>query len=154
MKFKDSSTSNIDLENWIDYLKIRDKFASMFSHDKLTRNIIEKNICKFFILNLDMSTNEDSHWVCFYYNNDKILIEYFDSYGIVPSNIISNNYKCLYNSSRFQSYQSKACCYYCIFYIYHRYHGLSLYEIIKKCSLTNLYKNQTIIINFFNNYKY
>ena len=81
------------------------------------------------------------------------MIEYFDSYGLPPINLILNNFNYVYNSNQYQSYKSKACGYYCIYYIYKRYHGESYYDIIKKFSLTNLYKNQEIIINFFNNYK-
>ena len=153
MKFKDSSTSNIDLENWIDYLKLRDKFAGIYSHDQITKDIIESNKGKFFILNLDISKNEGTHWVCFYNNKNQNIIEYFDSYGLPPINTIINNFNYIYNSNQYQSYQSKACGYYCIYYIYKRYNGESYYNIIKKFSLTNLYKNQEIIKNFFNNSK-
>ena len=153
MKFKDSSTSNIDLENWIDYLKLRDKFAGIYSHDQITKDIIKTNKGKFFILNLDSSQNDGTHWVCFYNNKNKVVIEYFDSYGIAPINTIIKNFNYIYNSNQYQSYQSKACGYYCIYYIYKRYHGESYYNIIKEFSLTNINNNQEIIKNFFNNYK-
>ena len=91
--------------------------------------------------------------MCFYNNINKNVIEYFDSYGIGPINTIIIHFNYIYNSNQYQSYQSKACGYYCIYYIYKRYQGESYYDVIKKFSLANLNKNQEIIKNFFNNYK-
>ena len=153
MKFKDSSTSNIDLENWIDYLTLRDKFAGIYSHDQITKDIIKSNKGKFFILNLDSSQNDGTHWVCFYNNKNQDVIEYFDSYGIAPINTIIQNFNYIYNSNQYQSYKSKSCGYYSVYYIFKRYHGESYYNIIKEFNLTNIDDNQKIIKNFFNNSK-
>ena len=40
----------------------------------------------------------------------------------------------------------------CIVYIYHRYHGVSYYNIFNRFSLVDLDYNQKLIIDIFNNY--
>ena len=125
-------------------------FANIYAKDQLSTDMIKKN--KFYIINLDNynSVKNGTHWTAFYYYGN--TIEYFDSYGLKPPKIINVYYNYIYNSSQFQSYTSKACGYYCLYFIYHRYHGLSFYQIIKRFSLVDLDKNQEIIIDFFNNY--
>ena len=102
-------------------------------------------------MNLDdyNSITNGTHWVAFYYHNDNI--EYFDSYGLKPAQII-DNYPYTYNNTQYQSYDSKTCGYYCLYFIYHRYHGNSCYDIIKNFSIVDIDHNQKIITKFFNNY--
>ena len=125
-------------------------FAGVFAKDQLTTNMIKPN--HFYIINLDdyNSPTNGTHWTAFYYYHNRI--EYFDSYGLKPPQIISKNYKYIYNSSQLQSYSSKSCGYYCLYFIYHTFHGMSFYQIIKEFSLVDLEFNQNLIINFFNNY--
>ena len=149
LKFKDTSTSNTYLEKWIDHMGIKN-FGGIYAKDKITTDMIKPK--HFYIINLDnfYSPCNGTHWVTFYYYRNSI--EYFDSYGLKPPQIISENYKYIYNSSQLQSYSSKACGYYCLYFIYHRFHGMSFYQIIKQFSLVDREFNQNLIINFFNNY--
>ena len=137
------------LQQWIDYMGIY-RFAGIYGRNKLTTDIINSNPNKFFILNLDDSTNNGIHWICFYYRRKKI--EYFDSYGLKPPNIIAQNYSYIYNNVKYQSFSSKACGFYCLYFVYRRYHGMSYYNIVNKFSLVDLDYNQKIIVDFFNNY--
>ena len=116
-------------------MNLIDRFIGIFTRDKLTTHIINKNpgIC---ILNLDDNTSNETHWVCFYYNRKQI--EYFDSYGLKAPAIIAGNYSYNYNTSQYKSYGSMAFRYYCLYFIYHRYHGMSYYNIVKKFSLVHL----------------
>ena len=125
-------------------------FAGVFPKDQLTNNIIKRN--HFYIINLDDSIGNGTHWVSCFDDSKDNRIEYFDSYGLKPPEIISGNYYYIYNSSQLQSYESKACGYYCLFYIYQRSHNMNFYEIIKQFSLVDLAYNQNLIKNFFNNY--
>ena len=128
-------------------MKISDRFGGVYAKDQLSTAVIKTN--HFYIINLDDSIGQGTHWTAFYYQNNKI--EYFDSYGLKPPGIILN-YSYTYNSSQLQSYVSKACGYYCLYFIYHRYHGVSFYQIIKRFSLVDLKYNQKLIKHFFNNY--
>ena len=137
------------LQAWIDHMKIKN-FHGIYAKDQLTTDMIKRNY--FYIINLDdmYSPYNGTHWTAFYVDDDRI--EYFDSYGLKPPQIISN-YDYIYNSSQIQGYDSKACGYYCLFYIYLRSrHGYNFYEIIKQFSLVDLDYNQSLIKNFFNNY--
>ena len=127
-------------------------FGGIYAKDKITNDMIKPS--HFYIINLDDfdSYRNGTHWTAFYYYRNRNRIEYFDSYGLKPPQIISENYKYIYNSSQFQSYSSKACGYYCLYFIYYRFHGLSFYEIIKQFSLVDRGYNQNLIIIFFNNY--
>ena len=150
LKFKDDSTSDIYLQQWIDHMHIRN-FGGVYAKDQLTKNMIKKD--HFYIINLDnfnsLITN-GTHWTVFYYYRNRI--EYFDSFGLKPPQIISQNYKYIYNTSQLQSYNSMACGYYCLYFIYHRYNGMSFYQIIKRFNLVNIIYNQNLIKDFFNNY--
>ena len=130
-------------------MKIK-KFDGVYAKDQLTTDMIKRDY--FYIINLDdmYSPTNGTHWTTFFYDGDRI--EYFDSYGLKPPQIISENYDYIYNSSQLQSYQSKACGYYCLLFIYLRSHGYNFYEIITQFSLTNVEYNQNLIKEFFNNY--
>ena len=129
---------------WIEKMGI-DTFGNVYAKDELKTNIIKNN--RFYIINLDDhdSPRNGTHWVTFYYNNK--IVEYFDSYGLPPIDFITKNYKYIYNSSQFQQY-TVSCGYYCLYYIYHRYNGLSFYEILERFDLVNLDNNQKIIKHF------
>ena len=127
-------------------------FGGVYAKDELSTDMIKRN--HFYIIHLDdlnSPTNNGTHWTAFYYYNN--VIEYFDSYGLRAPKIISENYKYIYNNSHLQSYTSKACGYYSLYFIYHRFNGMSFYEILKRFSLVDLEYNQNLIKNFFNNYK-
>jgi hypothetical protein len=49
-------------------------FRGVFMRDTLPKQISNKVECE--ILNLDVSNNSDTHWVCYYKNKDKYY--YFD----------------------------------------------------------------------------
>ena len=93
LKFENNSTSNIYLKKWIDYMGINN-FAGVYAKDELTTNIIKPY--KFYIINLDdfHSPTNGTHWTAFYYYRNRI--EYFDSYGLKPPEIISSNYSYIY----------------------------------------------------------
>ena len=149
LNFKNTSTSNTYLKKWIDHMGIKN-FAGVFAKDQITTHMIKRN--HFYIINLDDIIGNGTHWTTYYCNNRNI-IEYFDSYGLKPPKIINENYNYIYNSSQIQGYDSKACGYYCLFYIYYRSHGFTFYEIIKQFSLVDRDYNQNLIKDVFNNYK-
>ena len=128
-------------------MKIKN-FGGIYAKDQLKPDMIKRK--HFYIINLDDSIGNGTHWTAFYVDNYRI--EYFDSYGVKPIEIICRNYEFIYNSGQIQSYESKACGYYCLYFIYHRSDDYNFYEIIKQFSLVDLNYNQNLIKNFFNNY--
>ena len=70
----------------------------------------------FYIVNLDKTTGQGTHWTCLYYHPLKSY--YFDSFGFVPPEEIENiiiPYN--HNNKDIQDYNSDACGYYCIAFI-------------------------------------
>ena len=122
-------------------MKIKN-FNGIYAKDQLTPYMIKRN--QFYIINLDdmYSPTNGTHWTAFYYDD---RIEYFDSYGLKPPQIISENYDYIYNSSQIQGYDTKSCGYYCLLFIYLRSHGDNFYEFIKYFNIVDLDYNQNLI---------
>lgn len=96
-------------------LQNNSQFRGCYCKDQLNWN------CRngYYIVNLDDSTNEGTHWVAFYKAN-KLFI-YFDSVGVVPpkevircANTLSEIY---YNEKQIQDYNASSCGFYCIAFV-------------------------------------
>ena len=64
------------------------------------------------IVNLDISKNSGTHWVC-YYKYKKNYAVYFDSYGVQPPIEIVNDLNCKniqYNETKIQRYDDPPVC--------------------------------------------
>jgi hypothetical protein len=73
----------------------------------------------YYIVNLDDSNGNGTHWVAIVYFKNYIL--YFDSYGVLPPIEIINNAKSkvlYYNGFIIQHEYSVLCGWYCIYFIY------------------------------------
>ena len=73
-----SSSTNTQLMNFAEKMKLP-------LNDILMRD--EMNELKddgFYIINLDDSNGNGTHWTALYYNNNPLNSYYFDSFGFVP----------------------------------------------------------------------
>ena len=75
-----------------------------------------------FVLNLDTSQNQGTHWTCFYCG------EYYDSFGLPPPEKLSH-FVTWENTVQHQTVGSSACGYYVCMYILLRNAGVSAYDI-------------------------
>ena len=89
--------SNFDLEKWVDDLESK-YFRSIYSRDRLPDQIRKKE-CG--IINLDSIEGQGTHWVC-YRNIDKLMVEYFDPFGLIMPHEISHYFI-------FQNLERKLC---------------------------------------------
>ena len=94
------------------------------------------------IYNLDVSSGDGTHWVAVYIDNKNNEINYFDSYGSMPTPLIrdfiqkvADNYeangitpKVIYNDKRFQ-YGHSECGVYSMNFILERIHGTTMYDL-------------------------
>ena len=94
------------------------------------------------IYNLDVSTGPGTHWVAVYIDNKNNEINYYDSYGHVPTKLIhefitnihnkyqqnKNNSIVIYNDKRHQ-YGGSECGMYSINFILERLYGNTMYDI-------------------------
>ena len=92
-----------------------------------------------FIANVDTSEKPGSHWVAFYFTKDQ-KGEFFDSYGLSPSNYTgtfssfsNNNSKgWSFNSVTLQSINSKVCGHYCLYYALFRCRNICMSTIVHR----------------------
>ena len=143
-KFKDVPLSNIDLENWCDYLGIPIK--GIFSRNE--KKPLAHSRC---IINLDDYGSLGTHWVCCSKNG---AYEYFDSFGLPPpleweKEIFMLGKKHFFrNDDQIQWEQSVRCGYYCLLFLNERKKGTSFANILKMFT-NNVRQNESIVKNYF-----
>lgn len=95
-------TSNLQLENYIRILKIRN-FRAVLMKDELQKFNPLTNEC--FIINLENSDQNGSHWISIWKKGRDC--EYFDSYGTPIPQEVKDYYR-KYKIKSFQSNSSEA----------------------------------------------
>jgi len=127
--------SNIDIENKLKHYK---KFKGVYSKDLLPRKLNYG----FYIINLDDSKNEGTHWVAFL--RDKNINIYFDSFGSPPIDKL-NIKPLMMNAEQIQNINSDMCGYYCIEFIKFLYNKENFKESFQV--FIDLFKNPRYNIN-------
>ena len=114
-------TTNIDLKKMSDFMGIK-------LNDIITKDYLQylKPINGSYIINLNNSDKQGTHWVCFYLNNG--VAYYFDSFGIVPPleimKFIKRYTRRIYLSDKtIQKLNSGGCGLYCLMFLYHMTHS-------------------------------
>jgi hypothetical protein len=104
------SLSNIQLEELI-------KKFNLPLNDIIMRDEADKiNEDGFYIINLDTSKGNGSHWTSLYYH--PLQSYYFDSFGFVPPFDVEDVIiPYIHNNKDIQDYDSDACGWYCIAFI-------------------------------------
>ncbi len=128
-------------------------FGGVYAQDKLPI----KATFRAYIVNLDVSTMEGSHWVAIVFSKNNIKpAVYFDSYGFPPfyPNILkfiernSSNY--VYNAIRLQSDNTFVCGQYCVIFIISMLRNISLHNF-QKSFCGDYLKNDKKIYNIVKN---
>ena len=111
-------------------------FRGVFPCDKLP--IVEQYPCA-AVANTDPAGEPGEHWVCFYFDHNGTA-EYFDSYGLPPTNFDlleyflknsdNHRYKC--NEKQLQGTNSDVCGHYCIAFLAKRCAGQPMENIINE----------------------
>jgi hypothetical protein len=144
-------TSNVDLKLFLEILNI----TNVIIRSKDNFNTYPKN--GNYIVNLADSDNSGTHWTALFIKND--IAVYFDSYGLAPPNqvkLFCKSKKLIYNTDTIQSFDSTACGYYCILFIYHfnrlnktyitaRQYGYALNKFNSVFNINNTEKNDGIL---------
>jgi hypothetical protein len=113
-------------------------FIGVYPHDRLPilTQKQKKNPNISFVINYDNYDGPGTHWVCVYGRD-----EFYDSFGIVPSDIIQlwfrNTYKLKhgeikYPNHKMQNTYSNLCGYFCCDFIKKRAGGMTFDDIIHK----------------------
>ena len=117
--------SNVEIESIMRDKKITN-FRGVFSKDTLPKKMQQNES---IIINIqDFLDGGGTHWVCIYNDKKSKDVEYFDSFGLYPSDIVIKYMKTLkkgivYSSNQIQDINSVMCGYYCIYFIVERYKG-------------------------------
>ena len=133
----------------------RGVFQRVYSSDKLHTNI--SSYPALFIANVDTSDKPGTHWVAFYITKEREG-DFFDSYGLTPSNYTgtftsflnnnSNGWK--FNSKTLQSIDSKVCGHYCLYFALFRSRQVSMSTIVNRFS-GNKSRNDFLVQQFIEN---
>jgi len=134
-------------------LKDSPSYLGTFSHDTIP-DLFNTNFSA--IINYHMHSQPGSHWVTIYNHPKKKYVEFFDSFGLPPSNIIikklkQTGKKVLYNTSKIQNINSSRCGYYCYLYIIMRDKGMNPYDILYQFHPDGK-KNDNILIDILEDY--
>ena len=114
-------------------------FQGVYPSDELPATVA--SFPALFIANVDTREKPGSHWVALYFTRERDG-EFFDSYGLPPSNYIgtfssllnnnSNGWR--FNSVTLQSINSKVCGHYCSYYALFRCRNIGMSTIVHRFS--------------------
>lgn len=127
-------------------------FEGVFASDTLPRQLHKRPAL--LIANTDPITKPGQHWVAFYIGKHGEG-EFWDSYGMPP--VVPNHKKFLnrlckkwtYNHMSLQALDSEVCGEYCVLYLVHRAHGITLHAFLKKFFTSDREKNDRVVRNLF-----
>lgn len=130
--------------------KILSKFGGIFSIDRINDVYPLKN--HYYICNTDKFFNKGKHWIVIYWDSYSKSIDYFDSLGKYPlydfiKFMNKSKSKITYNNRRIQDFNSDACGYFCLYFIFLRCNSISYNNIIDNFS-NDLLKNEIYVKRF------
>ena len=141
--------SNHDLIKWCKYLKIP-------INDVLSRDVSVQHNHKqaLFIYNLEPLYMNGSHLVSTYVK--KCIINYFDSFGIPPSQEIVNparkeNLTLLHQNNQIQNIMTTTCGYFCLYFLNEMNKGNLYYDLLKVFDIHDTMHNEKCIEQYFKN---
>ena len=112
-------------------MKSEKGWAGVFTEDSLPHKIKQ---LESGIINYD-DEGPGTHWVCYYNSPTSNVVEFFDSYGLPPSDKIIRYLRksgklIMFSDSQLQMFSSVMCGYYCMHYIKSRNRGKTPQNII------------------------
>jgi len=130
----------------------RGVFQGIYPSDKLPASV--SSYPALFIANVDTSDKPGSHWIAFYFTKDHEG-EFFDSYGLPPSNysrtftgfLRNNSNSWIFNTVTLQSVNSKVCGHYCLYFALFRSRQVSMSTIVHRFS-GNKRRNDLLVKRF------
>ena len=136
---------------------LKHEWGGVYPSDLLTKQIGFKRP-KGYIANTDPSNKSGSHWVSFNFPREEEIVEFYDSYGLLPSfytpyfsHFIKENGKHLLRSNvDSQGLFSDVCGYYALGYLHMRSKGRSMSSIINSFPVNSKNTNDKKIAEYVN----
>jgi len=125
-------------------------FRRVFSNDMLPTVRNSDESC---VINIeDYFKGNGTHWVCVFNDSNSPDVEYFDSFGLPPPDLILGYMKTgakgiVYNNSEIQEISSIMCGYYCCYFIIKRFDGYEPLDILLQFDQDPSNRNENIIRN-------
>jgi hypothetical protein len=135
------------------FLHFRKKFLGVFSIDTLPKRIKTNHFC---ICNTSPSNTHGEHWFCILKINPN-CVELFDSLGVDNKKEEFYRHKLpfkenflTFNVTQFQSNESQNCGFFCVYFLFQRFHNLDLDfdEILEECFGRNYDLNDEKVVEF------
>lgn len=109
------------------------------------------------IINLENSDSGGSHWVAYFNCPTYPLVEYFDSFGVMPPQLVekylaTSKKRVAFNTTQYQHLGSILCGWFCLLFINECCKGTDPWDIF--CFLlssTTIAKNDAVIRDYFRN---
>ena len=140
--WKDIPLSNLDLLDWVDFLKIPN-FKGIFARD--SQDHVHRTGC--CIINLDDEVGNGTHWVATFIKPRSKFFYYFDSFSLPPP-LEFLDYG-LYNKGYpIQNILSVRCGYFCLYFLDNIWRK-SFCDCLKVFDLKDSEKNEKFIKKYF-----
>jgi len=128
------------------------QFCGVYACDELPKKISDRFPCA-FIANTDDKNSPGKHWCAFFFPT-RNRCEFLDSYGRAPAlhssfnHFLRNCTHIMYNSFQLQQPLSDVCGQFCVFFLYHRMHGMSYNRILLSFNPNNPPYNDNLVNDF------
>ena len=126
-KIPETPLSNVDIENYVKLLNIRN-FRGCYMRDELKKLKVHKT--ESGILNLNLSNEPGSHWVCWFKKNNNKY--YFNSFGLPPPKELVDylGSPILYSTFQLQEMNDQNCGKWCLIVLKNLDEGTDYIELI------------------------
>ena len=126
-------------------------FLGVFASDRLpSLTTIKAYSPCCYVANTDQTGWRGSHWVAFFHPTPSRL-EFFDSFAKLPQELgydISRSIQIVQNKVQVQGRESQVCGQLCIFFLYHRAHGISMQSITRKLRSLSFFDSDALVYSF------
>lgn len=141
------STSQVN-----DILDFIPHYKGCFPNDYVRRHKPDR--LEYLVLNLQNSNQGGSHWVAIVNRPDCKNIEYYDSFGLPPTEdvakyMLKSGKTVLYNSNQVQGINSSACGFFASYFIIQRSYNISPYEVVYHFDLNDMDYNEYSLAKYF-----
>ena len=126
-------------------------FLGVFASDRLpSLTAIRAYSPCCYVANTDQTGLGGSHWVAFFHPTP-MKLEFFDSFAKLPKELgydIPKSIEIQQNKIQVQGRESQVCGQLCVYFLYHRAHGISMQSITRKLHSLSFSASEALVYSF------